>query len=461
MRKKDSNDKKEIENKKESLYVEEKSSKHLESTLLERSIDKIQDIIFQKIYNIFKLGYVCDNCLGRQFAQLLSGMNNKKRGRILRGFFALALDYDNSILKNIEISNFQNFIFRNEKINSKLKNIKENNICFICNNFFEDKNLERWKNLIIKKINKSKIEFRSFVIGTKLKEDLAKKEEELWEAIGIDFCEPIKTEINRTIGKEIEKEFKKKANLQYPDIVILINLESEDVSLRINPIFIYGEYQKLVRGIAQTKSRRYENSVEEIIAGPLLKITKGIKTKFHGAGREDVDARCLGWRPFVIEVIQPKKRFIDLKELEKEINKSREIKVRNLRFSNVKEARKLKEERHDKEYRVKVVCERKINKDDLKKLKLLEGIISQRTPTRVLKRRGDKLRKRIIKRIKAKQLSENSFELILRCEAGLYVKELVSGDNGRTKPSVAEILGCDCKPIELDVIKIYKRNKAK
>lgn len=434
----------------------------LEKDLKESSnsnlLDKV-NIILQKLYEMFSRGYICDNCLGRQFAQLLSGIDNRERGKTLRKFFAFILDF---YPIDVDLNNFSGFIFRNEKIVSKLKKINQNsnkNVCYVCNNFFIEENIKKWKELIIKEIKKSKIDFGSFAIGTKLNEELAKNEEDLWETIGIDLCEPIKTEINRTIGKEIEKELKIRANLQYPDIVIILNLESEDVTIRVNPLFIYGEYQKLVRGIAQTKSRRYENSVEEIIAKPLLEMTKGIKTKFHGAGREDVDARCLGWRPFVIEVIQPKKRKIDLKKLEEEVNKGGEVKIRKLRFTNVKEARELKEAKHDKEYRLIVVCDKKISKEDLKKLKSLERVISQRTPLRVLKRRGDKLRKRVVKKIRAKLLSENSFELIVRCEAGLYVKELVSGDKGRTRPSVAEVLNCNCEPRELDVIKIYTKNK--
>ncbi len=40
------------------------------------------------------------------------------------------------------------------------------------------------------------------------------------------------------------------------------------------------------------------------------------------------------------------------------------------------------------------------------------------------------------------------------CQGGLYVKELVSGDEGRTKPNLAENLGVKAKIAELDVIKI-------
>ena len=46
-------------------------------------------------------------------------------------------------------------------------------------------------------------------------------------------------------------------------------------------------------------------------------------------------------------------------------------------------------------------------------------------------------------------------ELTLRCEAGTYVKELVHSDEGRTKPSVQDILGVECEVIWLDVEEIH------
>jgi len=39
-------------------------------------------------------------------------------------------------------------------------------------------------------------------------------------------------------------------------------------------------------------------------------------------------------------------------------------------------------------------------------------------------------------------------------EAGLYIKELVSSDGGRTKPSVSSVLGVGAKVVDLDVIGI-------
>jgi tRNA pseudouridine synthase 10 len=42
----------------------------------------------------------------------------------------------------------------------------------------------------------------------------------------------------------------------------------------------------------------------------------------------------------------------------------------------------------------------------------------------------------------------------IRCQGGLYIKELITGDEGRTSPSVAEILNVGAKPLELDVLNV-------
>ena len=44
--------------------------------------------------------------------------------------------------------------------------------------------------------------------------------------------------------------------------------------------------------------------------------------------------------------------------------------------------------------------------------------------------------------------------MIVECEGGLYIKELISGDEGRSKPSVSEILGIDAQCIQLDVLEV-------
>ncbi|HEX32361.1 MAG TPA: tRNA pseudouridine(54/55) synthase Pus10, partial [Candidatus Acetothermia bacterium] len=43
---------------------------------------------------------------------------------------------------------------------------------------------------------------------------------------------------------------------------------------------------------------------------------------------------------------------------------------------------------------------------------------------------------------------------ILRSEGGLYIKELISGDEGRTTPSLSGVLGLPALVTELDVIDV-------
>ena len=44
--------------------------------------------------------------------------------------------------------------------------------------------------------------------------------------------------------------------------------------------------------------------------------------------------------------------------------------------------------------------------------------------------------------------------LTIEAESGTYIKELISGDDGRARPSISEMIGVPCKVTELDVIEI-------
>jgi tRNA pseudouridine synthase 10 len=56
--------------------------------------------------------------------------------------------------------------------------------------------------------------------------------------------------------------------------------------------------------------------------------------------------------------------------------------------------------------------------------------------------------------VKVKKLLPKKAKMWIRCQGGLYVKELVTGDEGRTIPSVSEILQNKAKPLKLDVLNV-------
>ncbi|MDD1757454.1 MAG: tRNA pseudouridine(54/55) synthase Pus10, partial [Methanotrichaceae archaeon] len=87
-------------------------------------------------------------------------------------------------------------------------------------------------------------------------------------------------------------------------------------------------------------------------------------------------------------------------------------------------------------------------------LKELIGSVNQRTPTRVAHRRADKVRVRKVYRIELIDFTGQTARVVVRGDSGLYIKELVSGDGGRTKPSLAGALGIDAVVSELDVIDV-------
>jgi len=399
----------------------------------------------------------CDRCLGRQFHGLFKADN---------GLIGAAVRNSDS-LKEVE-----------EKL-AKPKNLKPklSKECPFCKGLFfkideaADKALELIKNF----------DYDSFLVGVRVPEELMVVEEDMWSKIGAAYCEPLKKDLKRLIGQRIEKETGKKVDFRTPDITILVDFTRDPVkvTLELNSLFIYGEYSKLITGIPQTKwycpeckgkgcekcnftGKLYEESVEELIAEPVLEATGGENEKFHGSGREDINARMLGKRPFVLEIIKPVKRNLDFKKLEEEINKRAEgkVKVYNLRKSSKEEMRFLKSVKYDKTYELVVKCKEKISDEKLAKIEeeFKGKEISQKTPTRVLHRRADLTRKRAVKDVKCERISNNKFKAIVRCEAGLYVKELVHGDDGRTEPNFAEIVG-PCEVVELNVLEVHVRRE--
>jgi tRNA pseudouridine synthase 10 len=391
---------------------------------------------------ILNSGYVCDHCLGRQFAQLLSGFSNRERGEAVR--VAVAMAWDSKPFP-VDAANFHGMKFRKRETPAK-----KPGKCSVCGGLFA-----KLGNFVPEVKRKLKgIEFGTFLVGTKLSAALAEREECLWERVGIEWCEPLKAEVNREFGKMLEKELGKTVDLESPDVEIILNLAKGGVEIRIASLYAYGRYKKLVRGIPQTKWDMYPVTVEDIIAKPFMAAAKGTGHSLHGSGREDIDARCLDWRPFVLEIKGPKRRRLDLKALERRVNRSRKVEVSGLRFSSRDGVRKVKSEKRDKTYRLIAVFGKPVG--NLSRLKELEGLINQQTPARVMHRRSDLLRKRHVRAIRWRKLSAKTVEFTVRGESGLYVKELITGDGGRTRPSAAEILGSPARVKNLDVMKIWK-----
>jgi tRNA pseudouridine synthase 10 len=200
--------------------------------------------------------------------------------------------------------------------------------------------------------------------------------------------------------------------------------------------------------------------VQELIGWVLGKAFGTRKHKFHGAGREDVDVRMLGsGRPFVLEMIEPKVFDVDLAELEAEINRRNEgrLEILGLHWTEKARVRTIKETRHAKEYEALVQLGGEPDPARLAAACAARQEVVQHTPERVSHRRADLDRKRWVEFLaieRAPESGEGRWRVRLRTEHGTYVKEVLSGEQGRSQPSLADLLGVSCECVELDVLAI-------
>lgn len=384
---------------------------------------------------------LCDHCLGRLFGKIGTGMTNELRGRMLR-----------------------------DALKGSGKEIPVPDSCSLCDDVFDM--LDRFAETVADELEN--VESDNFLVGTRIDPTIVENEKVLWEELGVTEQESIKTELNREIGKRTFPIIGRRVEFKNPQVVACIDTQFADVSLDIAPIFIYGRYNKLSREIPQTiwpcrqckgkgcerchdTGKMYQTSVQEIIGDIALEMTGGNEHFFHGMGREDIDALMLGsGRPFVLEISSPRIRDIDLDELERKANESDLARYNSLRFVDREMVKTVKMSDPTKTYKVRVRSDGKVNKERVVEVSLSfkDKSIDQRTPARVEHRRADLVRVRKIHWVEAEVLDENTFDLTLETESGTYVKEFVSGDNGRSVPSFSEALGTQCVVETLDVISI-------
>ncbi|QLG50302.1 tRNA pseudouridine(54/55) synthase Pus10 [Natrinema halophilum] len=414
-------------------------------------------------------GAVCDSCLGRPFAERSFGLTNAARGRALRTTVALADDEDFDPTSPAD--------------------------CWVCEGYCGT--FDAIAETIVDALEG--IAFATYQVGTRVPPLVEENERLLREDAGLDpdVGESIKREVNREVGRRVGAKTGTDVDFDRPDVLAIVDLdgfepfeavESESVTshavdVQINPAFVYGRYRKLERHIPQTEwpcrecggsgvqlgdggeepcdycggsGYMYDTSVEQVVRPHVVDAMNGDDGTFHGAGREDVDARMLGdGRPFVLEVKRPRKRDPDPAALEREINEAADgaVEVEGLQLATHEMVERVKEHDASKRYRADVTFEDPIDEAAFDAaLAELEGTtVDQYTPERVDHRRAGLTRERTVYDIDGDLREPTEAEVRLHGEGGLYVKELISSDDGRTEPSLAGLLETDAEVTALDV----------
>jgi tRNA pseudouridine synthase 10 len=402
---------------------------------------------------------LCDACVGRRFADRSFGLSNAERGRALRT--AVALDDDEP--------------FEGDDPDE----------CWVCEG--ETARFDGWADRAVEALDG--VDFETYQVGTRVPPLIEENEALLRDAAGLpeDAGEPFKSELNREVGKRVGQRTGAEVDLERPDVVALLNVERGDVDVQVNAAFVYGRYRKLERDIPQTEwpcrecggsgkqladdggeepcdhcggsGYLYDESVEELVSPPIRDAMEGTDATFHGAGREDVDARMLGTgRPFVVEVANPQRRRPDVEALERAVNAHADgrTEVEGLRLATYDMVERVKKHPASKTYRAEVEFSDPVSEDALRDaLAELDGAtIHQNTPNRVSHRRAAKTRTRTVYSIDAELVDERHATVDVHGEGGLYVKELISSDGGRTEPSLAGLVGVDAEVTALDVLAV-------
>jgi len=391
---------------------------------------------------ILSAGPICAECLGRAFGRIGRGLANGERGEALRTVLAmLGLD-------------------------------ERPGACWVCGGLFERADV--WADRAAALAGDA--EFDTYLFGVRLTPKLAEMAAHFEERFPTGTQESLKHAFNRSVGVRFERLFSgKTVDFESPDMSFLIDLADDAISLHVASLYLLGRYRKLVRGIPQTRwpcrrcrgrgceacdftGKQYQESVEEWVAAPFVQAARADGERFHGAGREDIDARMLGTgRPFVLELLSPKRRTLDVGKLCVAVNETASGKVEVSRLCIVGRGavETVKETRASKRYRAAVEFSGDVEEGQLSAaLRSLIGEIEQRTPRRVAHRRSDLVRRRRLHEAVGRLCGRRAADVEFATQGGLYVKELVSGDEGRTMPNLAQLLGVDARVTELDVLDV-------
>ena len=399
-------------------------------------------------------GPVCDNCLGRLVADRSHGLGNDRRGEALRVGLALA---DDEPLSAVALSNLAD--------------------CWVCEGELD--RIEWWADQAATAVRG--YEFDTYQVGTKVPPLLEENDRLLREESGLDpeAGESMSSELNREIGKRLGELTDATVDFERPDVLVVCDLATDEVSAQINSAFVYGRYRKHERGLPQTEwpcrecngtgrqrdqvcpgcdgtGYRYDLSVEQLVAPPIRDALDGTDATFHGAGREDVDARMLGTgRPFVVEVDEPRRRDVDIDALETAVNDhaAGKAEVERVRAATYEMVERVKTLPASKTYRAEIELAGPVEDAAFAEaLATLEGAtVEQRTPNRVSHRRADKTRTRTVYEIDG-ELDGERGTVEIHGEGGLYIKELLHGDEGRTEQSLAALLETSVEVRALDVL---------
>jgi tRNA pseudouridine synthase 10 len=294
-------------------------------------------------------------------------------------------------------------------------------------------------------------QYDTFLIGLTLDHSFYDNEDKFRSRYRIRGKENIKTSLLREIRKKFAKLSKKKTNLDYPDIIINVQIDRKfetNVSVSSSTVILKGRYNKLKGFQIKTKNsatndrmelnqRHIENLLKKVISS---KFNSDLIT-FWPVGKEEPESLVLGnGRPFYLII-----------KNSKIINFSHSISIQSsgILFKLIEKVRSLPTSTPIcvKKVLTVVSFQENIGRNDFGNFADL-GIL-------IVELAGRKNKNwKFIYQMDFKVKSAKKLELTITCDNGLPVRKFIEGENAEIFPTLGQIVGKKCRCEKTDILDI-------
>ncbi|MEM3045558.1 MAG: tRNA pseudouridine(54/55) synthase Pus10 [Candidatus Bathyarchaeia archaeon] len=440
------------------------------------TVQGLSVLLLETSLGLLRLYALCDSCLGRQFGMLIHGLTNEERGRALK--VLLTAEGHRRVLEGKKrdgvallrtLASKGRFPEAQSTLTALgVKKIPPPEPCYLCGGVLEMVDERAAK--VVEALKGYR--FRNFLIGVALPVAVVEREDEVRSRAKSRFGESIRGELSRLIGKRVGEALGKPVEHKAPDILVVLDPFTDRLEVNMNPLYLAGRYVKAGKGLPQSSrlcpncrgggceeckgsGRRLEDSVESLLAAPVLNATGGVEAVLHTAVRESPDTLVLGeGRPFILEVKKPKDRQVDLEALTRTVNEANagRLSVHELRFSGKEEVKRLKRsEKTEETYRALVQAAEEVPAEKLEALEQAFKGVEVRQGTLKGRSAG---KQRYLYESQVKPEGPTSFEVTVRLQGGLDPRGLIAGKGRETNPNMAEFLGTELDITRLELINV-------
>lgn len=300
----------------------------------------------------------------------------------------------------------------------------------------------------------SEYEFATFLVGATLPQSILDGEDEVRSLLKIKGRENIKTQITRIISRKIESATGKRVEYSRPDITMLVSLADDNVAINPRSIWLGASYKKTTRGIPQRTSicrvcnglgcaecnysGKKGSSVQSIATAYFTDLFEAESCNFVWLGSEDENSLVGGeGRPFFAEVVHPKKRsFPSRKTKSKKRSRAKAYQKDGVEITKIGLLKSKPTNIPQFEVVVKVYLKKENTAEGTLRTNEIQNMFNDIYVSVRLSRKYRTVQRKIHS-IEAKEEGQTSAILLVRCDGGIPLKKLVTGQDDTVRPNLA------------------------